>query len=420
MRENIRPVRVLQRTRATVPALRAARAGTLVACLALAAGPCTGCGAGGLFDGDTVTRLPVERPARAAATGPGPPVFRKEFLTEVFTIDRVYKSMTGPMGTHRFELDQTAEGELVWITGFEAVMVAPDGETEMSREFMCHSNLSIRPGPGFVYRLPTALQPSGGRLFTLAQGQLSIRLPPGFGVPALSNQTVQIAGQVLNHNVTDHPVEVRHRIGIDFIRDRDLTAPPTPLVPRAVFGMKLVEGPDGYFALRQEEIDARLHGEGCQVGQDAGTQYSGLVEDEQGRTFSAHWIVKPGREENHTLVTRLLALPYDTRVHYVAVHLHPFAESVELRDLTRGETVYRSRARQTPGRVGLAEVESFSSEEGIPLYKDHEYEVVSVYDNTSGVDQDSMATMFLYLASRDLDLERLRRAAAAGRAAGRP
>src|SRR4029077_43289 len=178
--------------------------------------------------------------------------------------------------------------------------------------------------------------------------------------------------------------------------------------PRAVFGMKLITGSDGYFALSAGEIDTKLHGEGCQVGLDAGTQHSALFEDGQGRTFSGHWIVKPGREENHTLVTKLLDLPYDTTLHYVAVHLHPFAESVELRDLTGGTTVFKSNARQVPDRVGLAEVEYLSSAEGIPLYKDHQYEVTSVYDNTSGVDQDAMATMFLYLAVKDLDLTRFR------------
>jgi hypothetical protein len=141
---------------------------------------------------------------------------------------------------------------------------------------------------------------------------------------------------------------------------------------------------------------------------DAGTQYSAVFKDGQGRTFSGHWIVKPGREENHSLVTKLLALPYDTTLHYVAVHLHPFAESVELRDLTAGTTVYKSHARQERERIGLKEVEFLSSAEGIPLYKDHEYEVVSVYDNTSGVDQDAMATMFLYVAAKDLDLTRIR------------
>lgn len=377
--------------------------------LPAAAVSAAGCGQGGPSTRGPVGRLPVETKARIVATVDGVPVYRKEILTEVFTIDRIYKSMTGPMATLRFELEPQGEPEVLWVTGFEATMMAPDGTTEMSREFMCHSNLSVREGTGLMYRFPTALQPTSGRLFTLAQGQLSIHLPPGFGVPVLSNQTVQIAAQVLNHNVADHPFDVRHRIVIDFVRDRDLRRPITPLMPRAVFGMKLIEGQDGYYALREGEIDARLHGEGCQVGVDAGTQYSAVLKDDYGRTFSGHWIVRPGREENHTLVTKLLALPYDTTLHYVAVHLHPFAESVELRDRTSGRTVYRSRARQVADRIGLADVESFSSAEGVPLYKDHEYEVISVYNNTSGVDQDAMATMFLYLAAKDLDLSSSRR-----------
>jgi hypothetical protein len=52
--------------------------------------------------------------------------------------------------------------------------------------------------------------------------------------------------------------------------------------------------------------------------------------------------------------------------------------------------------------VGLERVEYFSSEEGIPLYADHDYELVSIYQNDTGERQDAMATMFLYLLVRDL------------------
>jgi hypothetical protein len=62
--------------------------------------------------------------------------------------------------------------------------------------------------------------------------------------------------------------------------------------------------------------------------------------------------------------------------------------------------VFSSRARSFDDLIGLAHVESFSSPEGIPLFKDHEYELVSVYDNTSGVPQDSMAVVNLYMADR--------------------
>lgn len=58
-----------------------------------------------------------------------------------------------------------------------------------------------------------------------------------------------------------------------------------------------------------------------------------------------------------------------------------------MRDLTTGESLYTARARGLAERIGLAEVGAYSSAEGIPVYRDHEYELVSVYDNTSGVDQ---------------------------------
>jgi len=100
-------------------------------------------------------------------------------------------------------------------------------------------------------------------------------------------------------------------------------------------------------------------------------------------------------------VTQYLGLPYDTTIHYIAVHLHPFAESLELRDLTTRSTVFKSRTRGLGDKIGLSRVEHFASAEGIPVFQGHEYELVSVYDNTTGEDQDSMAVMFLYLAEKD-------------------
>ena len=43
-------------------------------------------------------------------------------------------------------------------------------------------------------------------------------------------------------------------------------------------------------------------------------------------------------------------------------------------------------------------MDSFASAEGIPIYKSHGYELIAIYDNTSGEPQDSMAVMFLYAA----------------------
>ena len=119
-------------------------------------------------------------------------------------------------------------------------------------------------------------------------------------------------------------------------------------------------------------------------------------------------MVPPGREVNRTLVTQLMQLPYDTKAHYSAVHLHPFAESLEFRDLTAGKTLFKSAARNYEDKIGLDHVDYFSSAEGIELFKDHDYEIVSVYNNTTDEEQDSMAVMYLYLHDKVFNKSRVK------------
>lgn len=333
----------------------------------------------------------------------GVPVYRKRILSPVYTIDRIYRSMMGPQSSTQFSLLE-GKPELVWIVGYATSMAKPDGVTPAGAEFMCHSNLNVDAGEHHG-SFPTRIRLKGGRLFTVSQGQLEIDLPDGFGVPMMSNHLLKLYTQVLNLNHEGEEIEVRHNVRIDFIRDRDLPEPLTPLIESAVWGMKLVLGMDGYYGMSRGAADPARHGPGCMVGPpvESSTREEHTVDDGMGRLFTGHWLVKPGREVNHTLVTRPLLLPYDTTIHYIAVHLHPFAESLELRDLTEDRTVYKSTTRQAEAGIGLAEVEYFSSVEGLPIDKDHEYELISIYNNTSGEVQDSMATMLLFLHARDLD-----------------
>ncbi len=68
-----------------------------------------------------------------------------------------------------------------------------------------------------------------------------------------------------------------------------------------------------------------------------------------------------------------------------------------------GPSSSQSEAKNFEDRIGLARVDYLESEEGIAVFADHEYEMVSVYDNTTGEDQDSMAVMYMYLWDRGLD-----------------
>jgi len=340
----------------------------------------------------------VEPPARVLEPTPDRPlVHTAEYLSPVYTVDRLYRSMMGPQSMQTIRVVQGERPELIWVTGYRAEMVKADGTTSQSQEFMCHSNLDINM-PQHM-RILGLERVSPNRVFTLSQGQQQIRFPEGFGMPIVSLEAFRLTTQVLNLNRADESFEVRHKVSIEYIRDADLKVPLKPLFQLSANAMVLVEGTDGHFGL-PPEADPNVHGTGCLVGTSA-SDTGGLFRDDYGRRFSAHWQVKPGREVNHTNVTRFMNAPFDTTVHYIAVHLHPFAESLELRDLTTGKTLYHSRTRPAEGRIGLAHVDYYTSAEGIPIYKSHEYELVSVYNNTTAELQDSMAVMYLYALDKE-------------------
>jgi len=349
-----------------------------------------------------VPARPTTTPAEPDPVRNGAPVHRKELLSQLYTVDKIYKSMQGPVSFERTTLGTGGdEPELVWMTGYRTDVTAPDGHTEASPEFMCHS--AVDTSNQLYQRLfGTAMSLRGNRLFSVDQGTREQVLPVGFGIPIMSNQQLLVATQVLNHNVVGEPFQVRQRVRIDFVRHADLARPLIPLIQHGVYGMALVEGPDGHFGVAPGAADQATHGPGCSIADDMGDR-RGAVMDSHGRRFSSFWSVEPGRHEYHTRVTSFISLPYDTTLHYAAGHLHPFAESIELFDLTADKSVCKLYARQSEGRIGLAGVDEFSSADGVPLYRDHEYDLISVYDNTSGVKQDAMATMLLYVRVRDVE-----------------
>ena len=318
--------------------------------------------------------------------------------SKVYNVDKIYKSMTGPWSKQEVRFLDAETPELVWITGAHVDMVDRDGREKMPELFMCHANLDLDVDKHQT--LFPCRTSHDGRLFTLSQGQLEVKFPPGFGIPVMSNEPLGLITQVLNLNFKDQKFQVRHCVTLDFVRDRDAREPMKPLYQGGVFGLKaLAEHEMAYDAAESLLLGDEKCTSCCLPGKKAVEWAEGL--DRYGRKFTGHWIVKPGREVNRTRVTTMFNLTADTTIHYIAVHMHPFAESLELRDMTTDETLFKSMVRNYEGQIGLAHVDSLSSEEGITVYADHEYEVVSTYNNTSGVDQDSMAVMYVYLLDHD-------------------
>jgi len=354
----------------------------------------------------------------AASVFAAPAEQSKQFISPIYTIDKIYHSMEGPSSVERIYLgDPNAPAELLWVTGIRTEMVDADGTTPQLPELMCHVNVDLdqpKHQALFGFRRATA-----SRLMTLSQGMLAAKVPAGFGFPLASNEPLLLFTQVLNLNI-QHPqnIKVRHRVTIDYVRARDLTTPIKPLFNVGASGMVILD--DNPLALSHSMMStpsmASVTTEAghatmnpnmsCLVGARApqATSSSADYTDPQGRKMTGHWIVPPGKQVNHSDITWFMNLQYDTRLRYAAVHLHPFARSLEMRDMTTGKTVFVAKAENPAKGVGLTHVDEFSSPDGVLLQHAHKYSLISTYDNPTNANADSMASIFLGLDDPELNI----------------
>jgi cyclophilin family peptidyl-prolyl cis-trans isomerase len=328
------------------------------------------------------------------------PVLTRHVLSPVYTIDKKYRSMEGPGSLEQVYLGDRKSPELLWLVGVKTEMVGADGKTPQLAELMCHVNLDYEAG---THRSLFALRRSvGSRVVTLSQGVLAVRLPDGFGYPVASNEPLTLFTQVLNHNIPNPMnLKVRHRVTFEYIRERDVPGKIKPLINIGASGTVFLDkDPNG---IPQKVDVGTAHGQSCLMAPkapNAATSGSEYV-DPRGQKVTGHWVVPPGRQINQSDVTWFMALPFDAKLHYAAVHLHPFAESLSLRDVTAKKTIFTARAANPKDRVGLDHVDRFVNREGVPLYRNHQYELISVYNNTTEENHDSMASVFLGVEDRE-------------------
>jgi hypothetical protein len=332
------------------------------------------------------------------------PVRKQVGLSPILHLDRIYRSMQGPSAETSFRLGGDGPREILWITAYRTEVVNAAGESDPKlSEFMCHNNLDFGSA---LHRDLFGLQRqiAFGRMFTASQGVFEADLPEGYGIPLLSDEPLTVSTMVLNHNHPQIDLDVRHRITIEYVRDADAKGRLLPLYPAFAPVMALVEGHDGLYGV-EGEAEEHMEGAACAPGLVAPNAPEGtkFYHDPQGRVFTQHWVVPPGPEDRHTLVTEVLNLPFDTTLHYINAHMHPWAKSLELRDLSTGETLFRAGAKPPAQGVGLARVDAFASAQGIPVYRDHQYEMRSLYDNPTGAEQDAMAIFFVYYRDKEME-----------------
>ncbi len=328
-----------------------------------------------------------------------------ETESEIFTMDQIYPSMFGPKDTDSVTLLKTDEPEVLWITGIKANMVGADGETPQSPEYLCHSvfsRASDQPA-AFVRRL--GLSVLNPKMFTLVQGLNEIRFPEGFGMPVLSSDRFGSTVMLMNPTEPEEPVHVGVDSRIEYVRESELDQKMKPLFMVPLVATVPVEGENADHTHHHHGdlgddscLDVNAHSTAAMPVEQRTHGGSSVTKSDSGLEMTGHWYVPPGRHVyRHRLGPLDELIRFDTRVHFIATHLHPFGESLELIDLTTGESVFKATAANYSDRVAVKEINYYSSQEGLPINRHHEHEMVTVYNNTLSHDVDSMATMYLYL-----------------------
>jgi hypothetical protein len=325
-------------------------------------------------------------------------------LSRTHTLDRIYPSMHGPYENQAgIRLGGEGSGAIYWVTGIETQVVERDGETGMSPEFFCHANLTLSEegnGPALHNAALGGGTHLDWRLFTLVPGRLSLFLPEGFGIPVRGNEALDFLGMSLNLIERDSTVLARFRTRIHYVADKDAGPSMKPLFRRAVYGYE----PRGIAVEGAACVGGSHPGQSCGPFQGRSASPHDFV-DAVGQERIIHWIVRPGRYEAHTDVTDQLDLPFDTSVHYATGHLHPHGRSLTFVDVTVGDTLLAIRSDDFDDRLGVARMDEVVLPEGVLLARDHRYELITEYDNTTGKDIDAMAILYLYCLDRSFRSE---------------
>jgi hypothetical protein len=303
-------------------------------------------------------------------------------------IDRTYMSMTGPVDNQQVILLENHPRELIWLKEAQVEIIDPQTNKKKSIEHLCHSHLRFK----------------GMKPFTLIQGRTHIQFPKGFGFPLHSDRPYTFHSMVINHNPVKEPFPIAVRTTFKYMQDKDLKEPMKPLFRTCLTLRVPISDED------KKKLDCLCNKPGSEDNEIDSMTTAAPIETTPGNVFknakgaqtSYHWLVPPGRHRYSSVFTGL-EVPYDTSLHHMSIHLHAYGTYCQLKDLTTGKHLFKSHAKNYKDRIGIEKSEAYSSSQGIPVYKDHKYQVVCEYNNTTSKPIDAMGVLYLYFHNKKFD-----------------
>lgn len=347
-----------------------------------------------------------------------------EILSAPYKIDRMYQSMKGPLSVQEgLQLsDQEPDSATLFLTGVESEIVDANTLETKPPEFFCHANLTLAAKTETPAAYNKSFSPpthGDWRLFTLVPGKLGLKLPQGFGVPVSNRTRLDYLTMVLNQNTGVPVQDVRVRTRITYASPAENIR---PVFRRSVYVyLAHKPGSGSSVAADPKAHEGEKCGETCRVDMKAGTPSlfkdlslknhpgasccvenasDGGVMMQFGSNNTIHWMVPPGAHTYTTDVSKQLNLPFDTKAHYITGHLHPTGVKMRLVDKTSGGTVAEIKSADFKDKTGVQDMTEIVSQDGIPIKKDGQYELVAEYNNTTGGPIDAMAILYLYMAEQ--------------------
>lgn len=313
-----------------------------------------------------------------------------KMISPDFYIDGIYKSMEGPKSSNYIQLSQ--DSTLLWITAFHVKALNSKNKKQISNDFICHTNIDFNDIKYFSnFHLEKRIGKQYPRMTSLSHGLEDFEFPKGYGVPMLGNDLLYVTTESLNHNIPNANYLIKHEVQIDY---NTQSAAYKPLMSRTVYIMLPYDKSDPF----KSPVDPGK--DYCIPVETKNHSY----DDGKGNKMSGHWVIPKGKHRYHSAINSQLQIETDSiRLHAAAVHVHPFATALTLWDKTDNKVIFKSNVINHQGKIGLSKMDAFSSELGVWMYQNHEYELVLDVNNTTTTNQDMMGSMFLFFYDEELD-----------------
>ena len=288
---------------------------------------------------------------------------------------------------------------LLWLKGIKLEVLDENNQVLPTAEFVCHANIDLNPSFRNTV-LTMGERPMTSRLATITQGQTEITFPPGYGVPAVSDEPWNIILQAANRT-TDKHRRIKLKCTFYFIKDSDLAYPITALAWYAPFAYVVIDKNSPELAITEKANCPSCFGLADGVNAPNNTS-NGTFTDKNGRRMSGHWIVPPGIHTYRTAISEEIEPGFASKpriVHAFWSHVHPLCTDFSLYkcDGNSREKMLSSRTKtDTSHGLEIQGISYWSSIKGVLLPANTNYELEITYDNTTQKPLDTMASMGIF------------------------